>query len=481
MAHSIPSTSITTSPGPGHSTHRPVPVENTSTIGLPQTFATGVLTSRTIRIELEEIQKPDHGHKRPLDPPPVVLCRFFELVNGLGGTQVEVELDPDYPSMGMICHLELFPVPPQSDPFQVTTPLQEQQSMQQSVGPQAPSESTSSTLTVDNNVEMQRNEGLQPTPIPFSETAFSSLQSATTPNYRTTPAVTSSASSPPPPGTSPSAFYADYAPALHEGNIPSGPTASAQMQTDEHSAVPDGENHQQDIVATFGDFLILESSNCSNMLSGTTSVPAELIDYKGKKSAVFVFSDVAVKAEGTFVLRYRAFNVLSKCANAPLVPALAECYGGPCKVYSSKEFPGLQASTELTKSLAMHGVRVNVREVPRRRRKYSESLDADSGRDGDDRLLGPSQSLPDGNHHRPGMLIDPRMSSRSTATPGSAAGASRSPTSFTSQSPPASLEGSPFLPISGPFPGLPSSSESIPRSRSGASGSRPGTGKKTRA
>lgn len=34
----------------------------------------------------------------------------------------------------------------------------------------------------------------------------------------------------------------------------------------------------------------------------------------------------------------------------------AECYGGRLRVYSTKEFPGLQASTELTKVLSAFSI-----------------------------------------------------------------------------------------------------------------------------
>jgi len=38
-------------------------------------------------------------------------------------------------------------------------------------------------------------------------------------------------------------------------------------------------------------------------------------------------------------------------------------------VYSTKEFPGLRASTDLTKHLSYFGVRLNLRETERKRRK----------------------------------------------------------------------------------------------------------------
>jgi len=59
--------------------------------------------------------------------------------------------------------------------------------------------------------------------------------------------------------------------------------------------------------------------------------------------------DLAVQREGTFVLRYRVFDIWSAVAGPDQHPILAECYGGTFRVYSTRDFPGLQASTELTK------------------------------------------------------------------------------------------------------------------------------------
>lgn len=56
-----------------------------------------------------------------------------------------------------------------------------------------------------------------------------------------------------------------------------------------------------------------------------------------------------MKIEGTFILRYRMFDLFSKSQQTGSLPVQAECYGGMFRIYSTKEFPGLQASTELTK------------------------------------------------------------------------------------------------------------------------------------
>ena len=55
-----------------------------------------------------------------------------------------------------------------------------------------------------------------------------------------------------------------------------------------------------------------------------------------------------MKSTGTFVLRYRVANMFwgSEGNKRPIV---ADSWGGPFEVYSANLFPGLQASTELTK------------------------------------------------------------------------------------------------------------------------------------
>ncbi|KAJ8487043.1 hypothetical protein ONZ51_g4455 [Trametes cubensis] len=132
---------------------------------------------------------------------------------------------------------------------------------------------------------------------------------------------------------------------------------------------------EDDIVAWFGYYPIFESSNCTRALTGATYTTAVVIDHQSKQTAMFVFTDLAVQVEGTFVLRYRVFHILPDCATPPPKPILAACYGGSFKVYSAKAFPGLLASTALTKRLAPFlGIRVSVRDTPRKRRKPHEIM-----------------------------------------------------------------------------------------------------------
>ncbi|TEB25558.1 hypothetical protein FA13DRAFT_1738277 [Coprinellus micaceus] len=127
-----------------------------------------------------------------------------------------------------------------------------------------------------------------------------------------------------------------------------------------------------EVVHYVNNFPVVEGTKVTGALVGQTVVQPNVVEYQGQKALVFVFADLAVKTEGNFIIRYRVFDLYAqklKKTDDSNVQMQAECYGGPFRVYSTKEFPGLQASTELTKHLARWGVRLNIRETERRRRK----------------------------------------------------------------------------------------------------------------
>ncbi len=62
-----------------------------------------------------------------------------------------------------------------------------------------------------------------------------------------------------------------------------------------------------------------------------------------------------MKIEGTFILRYRVFDLFSRAGiNDEDATITAETYGGLFRVYSTKDFPGLPPSTDLTKVRIHH-------------------------------------------------------------------------------------------------------------------------------
>jgi len=107
----------------------------------------------------------------------------------------------------------------------------------------------------------------------------------------------------------------------------------------------------------------------TNALAGTTFVQVDSIPWKGRTCLLFTFADLAVKTEGYFILQYRFFDLFSRPTGHSDQPIQADCCGASFRIYSSKEVPPLTKSTDLTKHLARYGVRVNVRETERKRKK----------------------------------------------------------------------------------------------------------------
>ncbi|KAF8195236.1 velvet factor-domain-containing protein [Mycena galopus ATCC 62051] len=140
-------------------------------------------------------------------------------------------------------------------------------------------------------------------------------------------------------------------------------TSSAQMTPGYH---PSATKLPSDTLVLINGHPVTESSKRTMSLFGSKFVEPHKIGFPGKnqKQIVFTLSDLAVRLEGHFILRYRFFDILSNTSTI-----LAECYGVPFKIYSSKEAPPLKESTMLTKLLATHGVPVKVRHKPRSPRK----------------------------------------------------------------------------------------------------------------
>lgn len=248
-----------------------------------------------MRAELIEIQKANLGRKyarvdrRPLDPPPVVQLRLYQIHNE--GTDHESEQEvqdyDDIQSLGLLCNADLF------------------------------------------SVSTHHNSSSEPGSLPHLPHQLSPVVQPVCP---------------------PSGGYP----------IPSAdqllPVSDAELPHLPPYVHPD-------------PFQTPDNIKCTTALSGATFVQPACIDYEGKRALVFPFADLAVKIEGDFSLRYRIFDLFSRTASLVDVPVQAECYGGPFHIYSTKEFPGLQPSTELSKQLARYGVRLNTRETERKRKK----------------------------------------------------------------------------------------------------------------
>ncbi|KAL0946255.1 hypothetical protein HGRIS_012510 [Hohenbuehelia grisea] len=236
-------TSPTSQPGTAHQ-----PAGNTDFLGKPIHFATGQFAGHTIRAELQEIQKADLGRKyarvdrRPLDPPPVVLLKLF-YVYPTGPNdephEDEVQNYDEVQNLGLVCTVDLFPVPSQADP------------VQRDIHPIVPLSPPNGHAIYPPGGPSPPRISAAPTnghPVPFQMYPTQTQMTATTSALRST--VTA------------------YLP-----TIPSP------------------------IVHHVNGFPIAESSKMTAALVGATFVQPSTFEYQGKKSLVFVF------AVGVFLFR----------------------------------------------------------------------------------------------------------------------------------------------------------------------------------
>lgn len=284
-----------------------------------------------VRMSLEELQQPEIGRKfarkdkRPLDPPPVAALRCFHLAGAGTDHAVQQELAPlsESQCFEFICHIDLFLVDTQTQEGTSSrvsqsahSPQSSSFSLQENISPSS-SRSDNSYIRVNNRGGVGGPEAYQPY------------------NDRGSPSYTP---------------------------VPHLMDASRDERVQEHWTMRerDGLIRQS---ARFPESPELEYGKCTNLLYGELFVPCAMVDHEGKSTPVFVFSDIAVRQEGRYRLRYRIFNIAGAMHGGPSynVPILAECYGGAFEVYSTKSFPGLQASTNLTKRISLSGIRVNSR------------------------------------------------------------------------------------------------------------------------
>ncbi|KAJ3793950.1 velvet factor-domain-containing protein [Lentinula aff. detonsa] len=284
---------------------------------LPIRFECGQFAGKIIRSELCEIQKADLGRKyarvdrRPLDPPPVVTLKVFEVLDEAAPERVRELTSEEIEILGLLCTVDLFPVMGAETPLSTST------------GRSGHKKSGSSPTTSSSH---------------FGQISYDSH---------------------------------GYTPGSSVHNLPL--TSSTTYSTNRSGSTTQT-TYPGDIVHWGpGQFPISESSKMTDALVGATFVQPQFIDYDGRRTLIFVFSDLAVKNEGTFLLRYRMFDLFSKAEGHKDRIIQAECYGGPFRVYSTKEFPGLRASTELTKLISRYGIRLNIRETERKRRTKDSS------------------------------------------------------------------------------------------------------------
>ncbi|PSR84103.1 hypothetical protein PHLCEN_2v5531 [Hermanssonia centrifuga] len=309
--------------------------DSPESIGHPVTFSTGQFEGRTLRAELIELQKADLGRKyarkdrRPLDPPPVVQLKLFEVFNH--GTQLETHREfesyDDLRGFGLLCHIDLFPVPAQDSlPPPVPSKRKGQSQSQSRTRPTSTStasasasKSASPTTTPSPSYSLTHP---QPSNSSFILPSFGGSNSN---SYSIPPPLPSGPSlfSLPPPGNSgvtlppissihtPSSYSSVHLPPMHAINRsnltlppltrqhysfppppppppvpiiqPAPPPSTSTANYGEGKAIRAGPNAPEGIVAYLGDHSIKEEEKCTDALVGARISQSSPLEYQGRK------------------------------------------------------------------------------------------------------------------------------------------------------------------------------------------------------
>ncbi|KAF9066988.1 velvet factor [Rhodocollybia butyracea] len=281
---------------------------------------------QTIRAELVELQHATRARKfaekdrRPIDPPPVVALRLFETVQvGWCYEEKEVQYD-DVETLGFLCAAELIPV---DAPY----------------GVQIVPDSQESIFLHSQSYPISR--------FPDSSSSYYARI-----------------------WSSPSGFLGkNTIDQRHAHSMHATDTSTSYWMNHGHSVAENANTN------TPSPSIAQIASLTDTALIGSKLVQPYLVDLNNQKNLVFVFSDLAVKETGLFKLRYKFFDVISGISvNMGHTIIQAECTGGAFRAYATKDFPGLQASTQLTKLLHSQGVSLTIRYNERgKKRKYNDN------------------------------------------------------------------------------------------------------------
>ncbi|CEP17995.1 hypothetical protein [Parasitella parasitica] len=108
----------------------------------------------------------------------------------------------------------------------------------------------------------------------------------------------------------------------------------------------------------------------------------KLKDHDNTDGGFFIFSDISVRLEGYYRLKFTLYEI-----DGSLVNRLCSIVSDVFQVYSPKSFPGMSESTFLTRSFSDQGVRIRIRKEPRssssststsgKRRKRQDDYESD--------------------------------------------------------------------------------------------------------
>ncbi|KAI9301215.1 velvet factor, partial [Cunninghamella echinulata] len=104
-----------------------------------------------------------------------------------------------------------------------------------------------------------------------------------------------------------------------------------------------------------------EPTKVRNLIGSLTSNAYHLFNEHNEMGIYFIFHDLTVRTEGTFVLKFMFMDLASGEPFTMTTNVQSEIFSEPFTIYSAKKFPGLLESTPLSRAFAKQGVKISIR------------------------------------------------------------------------------------------------------------------------
>ncbi|CAO3598391.1 unnamed protein product [Absidia cylindrospora] len=104
------------------------------------------------------------------------------------------------------------------------------------------------------------------------------------------------------------------------------------------------------------------STPVRTMMGTLSSVPQFLYDQQHRVGAYFSFPEIGIRVANTYCLKFDLVFLTSFFGNSgDSCPSITHVFSDPFIVYSSKTFPGIIQSSNLTQHLALQGLKVSTK------------------------------------------------------------------------------------------------------------------------
>ena len=134
-----------------------------------------------------------------------------------------------------------------------------------------------------------------------------------------------------------------------------------------------------------------EEFRSTRRLMGTTvSSPFVGLDENNEEGCFFCFPDLSCRTPGTFRLKFALVVLGTVATSGARTPLAATVMSEPFKVYNAKDFPGMTASTPLTKKLKEQGCLISIKKGNERHAGSAHARDSGDEDDDDDDDDGPA-------------------------------------------------------------------------------------------